>query len=196
MSDERQPAVVLASASPRRSELLHQIGVAHRVVPADIDESRAAGEAVEDCVQRLARSKALQVQQRLAPGALPVLGADTLVVVDDVTLGKPRDRDDAIRMLQRLSGRSHQVLSAVALAAHNGLRHQLSRSVVRLRSLSAQECAAYWDSGEPQGKAGAYAIQGLGAIFIEHLSGSYSGVMGLPLYETAQLLRGAGIALR
>ena len=196
MSDERQPAVVLASASPRRSELLHQIGVAHRVVPADIDESRAAGEAVEDCVQRLACSKALQVQQRLAPAALPVLGADTLVVVDDVMLGKPRDRDDAIRMLRRLSGRSHQVLSAVALAAHNGLRHQLSRSVVRLRSLSAQECAAYWDSGEPQGKAGAYAIQGLGAIFIEYLSGSYSGVMGLPLYETAQLLRGAGIALR
>jgi septum formation protein len=198
VSDERQPVLVLASASPRRSELLRQIGVAHRIVPADVDESRAAGEAVEDCVQRLARSKALQVQQRLAPGAraLPVLGADTLVVVDDVMLGKPRDRSDAVAMLQRLSGRSHQVLSAVALAAHNGLRHELSRSVVRFRSLSAQECAAYWDSGEPQGKAGAYAVQGLGAIFIEHLSGSYSGVMGLPLYETALLLRGAGVALR
>jgi septum formation protein len=196
VNEESPPAVVLASASPRRSELLHQIGVSHRIVPADIDESRAAGEAVEDCVQRLARSKALQVQQRLAPRALPVLGADTLVVVDDVLLGKPRDRDDAIAMLQRLSGRSHQVLSAVALAAHNGLRHELSRSVVRFRSLSAQECAVYWDSGEPQGKAGAYAIQGLGAIFVEYLSGSYSGVVGLPLYETAQLLRDAGIALR
>jgi septum formation protein len=197
VTEDQPPVIVLASASPRRTELLHQIGIAHRVMPSHIDESRAAGESIEDCVLRLARSKALQVQQCLTASqvqqTLPVLAADTVVVVEEVMLGKPRDRDDALEMLQRLSGRSHQVLSAVALAAGNGLRHALSRSVVRFRALSSQECAAYWDSGEPQGKAGAYAIQGAGAVFVEYLAGSYSGVMGLPLYETAQLLKAAGI---
>ena len=193
VTDPITPLLVLASASPRRAELLHQIGVSHRIEPADIDETRATGEQIDECVQRLARSKALQVQQRFK--SLPVLGADTVVVIDEVLLGKPRDRADAIEMLQRLSGRSHQVLSAVALASDKGLHQALSRNVVRFRSLSEQECVAYWDSGEPQGKAGAYAIQGLGAAFIEYLSGSYSGVMGLPLYETAQLLRAADVAI-
>lgn len=194
------PVVVLASASPRRSELLAQIGVPHRVVPANIDEQRAAGEAIEDCVRRLARNKALEVQVALAAVAgsaaaveLAVLGADTAVMIEDELLGKPRDRADALAMLARLSGRWHQVLSAVALASANGLQSSLSRSEVRFRVLSARECAAYWDSGEPRDKAGAYAIQGLGAAFVEELRGSYSGVVGLPLFETARLLAEAGV---
>ena len=191
------PVLILASASPRRVELLRQIGVVPRVVPADIDERRAPGETIEHCVQRLARSKAMQVQQRLtgADVTLPVLGADTAVVIDDDMLGKPRDRADALAMLQRLSARAHYVLSAVALASATGVNQALSRSEVCFRSLSVQECAAYWDSGEPQGKAGAYAIQGLAAVFIQSLQGSYSGVMGLPLFETAQLLSAASVPL-
>jgi septum formation protein len=193
--------VILASASPRRTELLTQLGVAHRVVPAHVDERRAAGESVEACVRRLATSKALEVQVALAAVGgsaaaveLAVLGADTAVVVDDDLLGKPRDRADALAMLARLSGRWHQVLSAVALASANGLQCILSRSEVRFRALQARECAAYWDSGEPCDKAGAYAIQGLGAVFVEELRGSYSGVVGLPLFETARLLAAAGVA--
>jgi len=189
------PVLILASASPRRMQLLRQIGVEARVVAADIDERRETGETIEQCVQRLARSKAMQVRQRLtgADVTLPVLGADTVVVIDDEMLGKPRDRADALAMLQRLSARSHEVLSAVALVSATGVSQALSRSEVCFRSLSAQECAAYWDSGEPQGKAGAYAIQGLAAVFIQSLQGSYSGVMGLPLFETAQLLSAARV---
>jgi septum formation protein len=198
VSDDSQPSLVLASASPRRTQLLHQIGLRHRVVPADIDESRLPGESIAQCVVRLARAKALQVQQRLSArdataAQLPVLGADTVVVVDDEMLGKPRHQADALSMLQRLSARSHQVLSAVALVTGDAVRHALSCSEVRFRALTDRECTAYWNSGEPQGKAGAYAIQGLGAVFVESLSGSYSGVMGLPLFETAQLLAAAGI---
>jgi septum formation protein len=192
--------VILASASPRRTELLQQIGVPHRVVPAQIDERRAAGEPIEDCVRRLASNKALEVQVALAAVAgaataveFAVLGADTAVVIDDDLLGKPRDRADALAMLARLSGRWHQVLSAVALASANGMQCSLSRSEVRFRALGARECALYWDSGEPCDKAGAYAIQGLGAAFIQELRGSYSGVVGLPLFETARLLAEAGV---
>jgi septum formation protein len=195
------PVVILASASPRRTELLTQLGVAHRVVPAHVDERRAAGESVEACVRRLATSKALEVQVALAAVGgsaaaepLPVLGADTGVVVDGELLGKPRDRADALAMLARLSGRTHLVLSAVALASATELRSALSRSEVSFRRLSPQECSAYWDSGEPCDKAGAYAIQGMGAVFVEDLRGSYSGVVGLPLFETARLLAGAGVA--
>ncbi len=192
--------VILASASPRRTELLAQIGVAHRVVPAQIDERRAAGELIDDCVRRLAKSKALEVQVALAAVAgaaaaveLAVLGADTAVVIDDDLLGKPRGRADALAMLARLSGRWHEVLTAVALASSNGMQCSVSRSEVRFRSLTERECEAYWDSGEPRDKAGAYAIQGLGAAFVQELRGSYSGVVGLPLFETAQLLAAAGI---
>ena len=203
MSVANQPTaavVILASASPRRTELLTQLGVPHRVVPARVDERRAAGESVEACVRRLATSKALEVQVALAAVGgsaaaveLAVLGADTAVLVDDELLGKPRDRADALAMLAMLSGRWHQVLSAVALASSNGLQCSLSRSEVRFRALQARECAAYWDSGEPCDKAGAYAIQGRGAVFVEQLRGSFSGVMGLPLYETALLLADAGV---
>jgi septum formation protein len=192
------PVLILASASPRRSQLLQQIGVSHRVMPADIDERRVPGESIEQCVQRLSCGKALHIHRQLALGnapeaSLPVLGADTVVVLDDDLLGKPSDRAEGLKMLQRLSGRSHQVLSGVALASTGGVHYRLSRSEVRMRALSAQECAHYWDSGEPADKAGAYAIQGKGAIYVESLAGSYSGVMGLPLLETAQLLSEAGI---
>ena len=196
------PVVILASASPRRTALLLQIGVSHRVVPAQIDERRAAGEPIENCVRRLAKSKALEVQVALAAVAgattavpFAVLGADTAVVIDDDLLGKPRDRADALSMLARLSGRWHQVLSAVALASGNGMQCTVSRSEVRFRTLSERECARYWDSGEPCDKAGAYAIQGLGAAFVQELRGSYSGVVGLPLFETARLLAEAGVPL-
>ena len=196
------PVVILASASPRRTALLLQIGVSHRVVPAQIDERRAAGEPIENCVRRLAKSKALEVQVALAAVAgattavpFAVLGADTAVVIDDDLLGKPRDRADALAMLARLSGRWHQVLSAVALASPNGMQCTVSRSEVRFRTLSERECALYWDSGEPCDKAGAYAIQGLGAAFVQERRGSYSGVVGLPLFETARLLAEAGVPL-
>jgi septum formation protein len=185
------PVLCLASASPRRRELLTQIGVPHLVVPARLDERREPEESPTQYVQRLARAKALEVWERQA--TLPVLAADTAVVVDGVIFGKPRDRDDALTMLAALSGRSHEVLTAVTLCTVRGIGSALSTSTVRLRALTAAERDSYWQTGEPRDKAGAYAIQGLGAIFIEALVGSYSGVMGLPLYETAALLRAAGV---
>jgi septum formation protein len=191
--EPQAPLLVLASASPRRSALLSQIGVRHRVVAPQLDESRHAQESIERCVQRLAQQKALQVSARLEDAEVPVLGADTAVVLDGAMQGKPRDREHALDMLARLSGREHSVLSAVALARHGSVSCRLSRSVVRLRTLSSAECAAYWASGEPADKAGAYAIQGLGAVLVESLSGSYSGVMGLPLLETAALLAAAAV---
>jgi nucleoside triphosphate pyrophosphatase len=190
--------LVLASQSPRRSALLTQIGVPHRVIPAHIAEQRNEGEPIEQCVQRLATQKALQVSATLEAAGIvdqrqAVLGADTTVVLDQHMLEKPRDREHALAMLARLSGREHEVLSAVALAYGGRLQTALSRSLVRLRSLGREECEAYWDSGEPHDKAGGYAIQGRGAVFVESLHGSYSGVMGLPLFETAALLAGAGL---
>jgi septum formation protein len=190
--------LVLASESARRSALLTQIGMPHRVIPAHIDERRHDGEPIEQCVRRLAVQKALQVSAMLqAAGTLDqrqaVLGADTTVVLDQYMLEKPRDRQHGLAMLARLSGREHEVLSAVALAYGGTLQTALSRSLVRLRSLGREECEAYWDSGEPHDKAGGYAIQGRGAVFVESLHGSYSGVMGLPLFETAGLLATAGL---
>jgi septum formation protein len=182
--------VCLASQSPRRQALLTQIGVPHVVQPADIDESVRAGEDAQSYVTRMACAKALTVRAR--DGRLPVLAADTTVVVEGALCGKPRDEAQAVSMLQRLAGRSHQVLTAVALAQAE-VRCRLSVSEVRLRPLSVAECIAYWRTGEPADKAGGYAVQGLGAVFIERLTGSYSGVMGLPLFETAQLLAAAGI---
>ena len=190
-SQSRLPLVCLASVSPRRRELLAQIGVLHTVVGADIDESVRPGEAPRDYVLRMARQKALTVRER--GELLPVLAADTTVVLDNTVYGKPRDRDDAMAMLGRLSGRTHEVLTAVALANSNEVTVRLSVSTVRFRGLSTEECAAYWDTGEPRDKAGGYAIQGAAAVFIEALSGSYSGVMGLPLFETGELLRAAGV---
>ena len=185
------PVLCLASASPRRRELLMQIGVPHLVVPARLDEGRESEEPPTQYVQRLARAKALEVWQRQA--TLPVLAADTAVVVDGVIFGKPRDHDDALTMLAALSGRTHEVLTAVTLCSARGIDSALSTSTVRLRALTTAERESYWQTGEPRDKAGAYAIQGLGAVFIESLAGSYSGVMGLPLYETAALLRAASV---
>ncbi|MBS0380591.1 MAG: septum formation inhibitor Maf [Proteobacteria bacterium] len=186
------PLVCLASASPRRRELLSQIGIRHEVSVPDIDETPRPQEPPADYVMRMARGKALAVAARGRP--LPVLAADTSVVIDGLILGKPAGKAEGVAMLERLAGRTHEVLTAVALAAGGALQCRLSASTVRFRALSRAQCIAYWDSGEPHDKAGAYAVQGLGAVFIEHLAGSYSGVMGLPLYETAALLEAAGIA--
>jgi septum formation protein len=190
--DPTNPVLCLASVSPRRRELLAQIGVPHVVVGADIDETFLPGEIPRDYVTRLAREKALAV--RRVGQRLPVLAADTTVVVDGKVFGKPRDRDEGVHMLGELSGRAHEVLTAVALADSHGITDRLSSSTVWFRKVSREECLAYWETGEPRDKAGGYAIQGLGAVFVESLSGSYSGVMGLPLFETAELLRAAGIA--
>ncbi len=184
------PCLCLASMSPRRRELLRQIGVVPAVTAPHIDESVLPAEAPADYVVRMARAKAQAV---FRPGNAPVLAADTIVVIDELILGKPAGAAEAVAMLERLSGRTHAVLTAVALASAQGLSFRLSASAVRFRHLSRAECLAYWASGEPHDKAGAYAIQGRGAVFIEHLAGSYSGVMGLPLFETAQLLGAAGI---
>jgi nucleoside triphosphate pyrophosphatase len=190
--DLQQPAICLASVSPRRRELLTQIGVPHKVVGAHIDETAHPGEMPRDYVLRMARQKAVAVRNR--GEALPVLAADTTVVLDHVIYGKPRDRDDGIAMLQRLSDRTHEVLTAVAIADAREVALRLNVSTVRFRSLTLEECIAYWNTGEPCDKAGGYAVQGAAAVFIESLSGSYSGVMGLPLFETAELLRTAGVA--
>lgn len=180
----------LASASPRRRELLRQIGVAYRRLPVEVDETSLPGESPSDYVARLALAKARTGWRTLGRRTpRPVLGADTAVVVDAVILGKPRDRDEGLAMLARLSGREHQVLSAVALATGTRETVKVQESRVRFRELTAAERAAYWNSGEPLDKAGGYAIQGRAAAFITELRGSYSGVMGLPLFETAELLR-------
>lgn len=189
--------IYLASASPRRRELLTQIGVRFELIALDLDEAPLPDEQPEAYVKRVALDKARAGINALGPemSKRPVLGADTAVVLDSEILGKPRDYAHALEMLAALSGRSHEVLSAVALA--DGEKEQVSvqRSRVAMRPISNTEIEAYWASGEPQGKAGAYAIQGHAAIFIAHLDGSFSGVMGLPLYETAELLKDFGINL-
>jgi len=187
------PDIYLASQSPRRRKLLEQIGICHQLVPAPVDETPYPGEAPAEYVIRLALAKAdagwLAIGQR---PSRPVLAADTAVVVDDKILGKPIGQEMALAMLQRLSGRSHKVLTGVALV--QGKRYsRLSVSRVTFRRISTQEAQAYWASGEPADKAGGYAIQGKGALFVTRLEGSYSGVMGLPLLETGELLAKAGI---
>ncbi|HUA24286.1 MAG TPA: Maf family protein [Steroidobacteraceae bacterium] len=185
------PVICLASMSPRRRELLAQIGVPHTVVAAHVDESLLPGEAPTDYVARLARLKATKIRQQ--GETLPVLAADTTVVLEGVVYGKPDSRADAIAMLQSLGGRTHQVLTAVALATGQGVALRVNCSSVRFRNIQRAEIEAYWETGEPHDKAGSYAIQGYGAVFVAALSGSYSGVMGLPLFETAELLCDAGI---
>jgi septum formation protein len=183
------PRIYLASASPRRSALLRQIDVAHDVRPVDVDESPRVGERPAQYAQRLAAEKARVLWLQLEPGECrPVLAADTTVALGDEILGKPADRDDAARILGRLSGRDHEVHTAVALVHAGGADVRLSTSTVSFRDLSPDEIDWYWRTGEPADKAGAYAVQGHGAVFIRHLAGSYSGVMGLPLYETWELL--------
>lgn len=187
--------IYLASSSPRRRQLLEQIGISYRIVAVEADEIPRPNEAPELYVSRLALAKARAGRQTLtAQPRRPVLGADTAVVVDDTILGKPRDREEGLAMLERLSGRRHQVLTAVSLVDEEREATRLNVSNVTFRVVTAGERAAYWNSGEPADKAGAYAIQGRAAVFIAHLEGSYSGVMGLPLYETGELLAEFGIA--
>lgn len=189
--------ILLASASPRRSALLRQIFMPHEIRIANIDESRLDNEPPGDYVTRLARAKAEAIWQRLqGDDTRPVLGADTTVALGGEIFGKPADRDDCIAMLQRLSGVTHQVYTAVALCHAGTTTHRLSVSEVTFKSLSTSECVAYWNSGEPADKAGGYAVQGLAAAFITVIRGSYSGVMGLPLAETAELLQRAGWSLQ
>lgn len=183
----------LASASPRRHELLLQIGVVHRRIAAPIDESVLPGETPAVYVERLARAKAAAGLAALGePGC--VLGADTAVVLDGRILGKPADRAEALEMLAALSARSHEVLTAVAVADGARCLARVVGSRVRFRSIAPAEIEAYWATGEPRDKAGGYAIQGLAAIFVECLEGSYSAVVGLPLAETAALLAEFGVA--
>ena len=182
------PFVYLASASPRRRELLAQIGVRFEVLAVAVDEAPRSGEGAADLVCRLASAKALAGVAARPDPAVPVLAADTSVALGAELFGKPQDPLDAARILSRLSGRTHSVYTAVAVADGQRERVELSRSEVTFRALSADEIAAYWRTGEPADKAGAYAIQGRGAQFITELRGSYSGVMGLPLFETARLL--------
>lgn len=180
----------LASKSPRRRELLGRLGLPFDVLDLDLAEHRQPGEAAEDYVRRVAREKAgAGLLTVLGNPAAVVLGADTEVVLDDEVFGKPRDAADAAAMLRRLSGRSHRVISAVSLVSPAREVQALSVSQVTFADLADAQIAAYVATGEPAGKAGGYAIQGGAEMFITRLSGSYSGVMGLPLYETACLLR-------
>jgi septum formation protein len=185
----------LASRSPRRRELLAQLGVAFEIVDVDVPEVRGPGESPRAYVERVARAKAAAGRRNAAardPDAV-VLGADTEVVLDGRVFGKPRDGDDAAAMLRALSGRSHAVVSVVCCASAYADNIAVCESEVTFGGLDERAIARYVATGEPFGKAGGYAIQGRAAGFIAHLAGSYSGVMGLPLFETAELLRAAGI---
>ncbi len=185
------PDLYLASASPRRRALLTQIGVRFAVLPVAVEERRTAGETVENYVRRLALEKARAGWQLLVSSGrplAPVLGADTLGVCEDHVLEKPVDAEDAAAMLRRMSGSSHRVLTAVALVQGQREALELSETQVDFRKLSDEEIARYWRTGEPRDKAGGYAIQGLGGVFVKAIHGSYSAVVGLPLEATAALL--------
>ncbi|MDD2660777.1 MAG: Maf family protein [Methylococcales bacterium] len=185
--------IILASASPRRRELLDQIKVTYAICPVDLDETPFPNETPLAYVQRLAAEKSAACLARLNTRT-PVLGADTAVILKNVIMGKPKDQDDALTMLTQLSGRTHQVYSAISL---RGSEHYQAVSIteVTFRRLTEAEILAYWRSGEPVDKAGAYAIQGMGGAFVESIKGSFSGVAGLPLFETAELLSKQGIDL-
>lgn len=184
------PSIYLASRSPRRRELLQQMAVDFAVIAPDIDESVPAGETPERYVRRIAEEKARAGQTLLKDGLTkPVLAADTAVIVNDRIFGKPVDDADARRMLKQLSGNTHRVMTAVSLAGSENLHHAISVSEVRFAVLSETDIDWYVSTGEGSDKAGSYAVQGLGAIFIEQIKGSYSGIMGLPIRETAQLLK-------
>jgi septum formation protein len=179
---------VLASGSPRRREILEALGFRFDVEAVDIDEQHIDGESAEQMVRRLAAAKA-----EAATRGQIVLGSDTVVVLGDQILGKPRDAEDAVATLLALSGRTHSVLTAVALKSPTGSVSILSATKVEFREIGRDEAYRYWQSGEPADKAGSYGIQGIGGVFVKAITGSYSGVMGLPVFETAELLGSAGI---
>lgn len=185
-----QQRIYLASGSPRRAQLLDQAGISYQVTGAGVEEVRRSGEPAADYVIRVARAKA-EAAASLVTQPAPILAADTEVVLDDRILGKPRDRRAAVEMLMSLSGRTHRVLTAVVLL-HERLDYRLSESKVSFRPLTLQECETYCDSETPYDKAGGYGIQDRAALFISRIEGSYSGIMGLPLYETARLLEEQG----
>ncbi|MDA1080854.1 MAG: Maf family protein [Gemmatimonadetes bacterium] len=187
----RQPQVILASASPRRRDLLTLVGIAHEVRPADLDESRFADEAPPVYAERLARAKASAVAT-VAPDAV-VIGADTIVVVDGAVLGKPTNEEDAAGMLRALSGRVHSVFTAVAVARGGAIASEVEKVQVTIRRLSDDEIRAYIATGEPMDKAGAYGIQGFGATIVERVEGDYFSVMGLGLRRVVALLGQLGL---
>ncbi|WP_432648892.1 Maf family protein [Methylomarinum roseum] len=186
--------IVLASASPRRRELLDQIGVSYRVHVVDIDETPLLNELPRAYVTRIAAEKSAACCSQLNVGK-PVLAADTAVVVQGRIMGKPQDFEHARQMLELLSGQTHQVYSAVSVRGDNRHEQAVSITDVTFRALTGNEIKAYWRTGEPRDKAGAYAIQGFASIFIQSIKGSFSGVVGLPLFETAQLLERQGIKI-
>lgn len=191
--DPTELRLILASASPRRHELLRQVGVTYRVRVADVDESVLPGERPAEYARRVARAKAVEILRRDSSG-LPVLGADTAVVIDGEILGKPGSREEAMAMLRRLSGRTHEVYSAVALALPGGAVHErLNVTAVTFAELDEAWIESYCDTGDPMDKAGAYGVQGRAGAKISRIEGSFYGVMGLPLYETAELLRHAEV---
>ena len=192
MSDRSHPRVVLASQSPRRRELLRLIGIAHDVVPADLDESLLPGEEPVAHAERLARAKAAAVSA-MHPHAA-VIGADTIVVLDGDILGKPADHADAMRILRRLSGRTHTVHTAVAVAREGQVESGVESVEVTFRPLSDAQIAAYVATGEPMDKAGAYGIQGYGAVIVERVHGDYFAVMGLALGRLVGLLERTGLS--
>jgi len=187
------PQITLASSSPRRRELLEQIRVSYEVVPVDIDESCLADESPEQYVRRLALEKARAGYQQRP--VRPALGSDTIVVIEGQVLGKPEDKKHGLQMLAQLSSATHLVMTAVALCDAQEQTCIVSISEVEFAELSEQQIEAYWATGEPVDKAGGYAVQGIAAQFIKNIQGSYSGIMGLPLYETAKLLKQSGINL-
>lgn len=185
----------LASASPRRQELLRQLGIAFEAIPSNIEERPQPGESARDYVARVARDKARHVRDAIVSRGLsrhPVLGADTEVVIDGEIIGKPQDSAHGQALLRRLSGRVHEVLTGICLIHQHGIEEALSVTEVRFGRLSDADIARYWATGEPGDKAGGYAIQGRAAAFIERIEGSYSGVVGMPLYELNELLKRIG----
>ena len=184
-----ESVLILASTSPRREQLLQALGVSFRVQPADVDETRQSGESAEEMVLRLAAAKAMAVN---AAEPEIVIAADTAVVLGDEIFGKPRSEADAMRMLGTLSGKTHRVVTGVAVRKGETTISALSSTDVSFRDIDPDEARRYWHSGEPQDKAGAYAVQGRGGVFVRAIMGSYSGVVGLPIFETAELLRKTG----
>jgi len=184
-----RPQVVLASASPRRRELLRLVGIEHTVIPADIDEDHPPGEAPAVYAERLAREKAGAIDR----GDAVVIGSDTIVVVDGDVLGKPRDREQAVAMLRRLSGRAHVVMTGVAVAWRGRMSSGVEEVSVTFRALGDDEIRRYVETGEPMDKAGAYGIQGFGATIVDRVDGDYFAVMGLPLNRLVRLCRALGL---
>ena len=186
-----QNVIFLASGSPRRRELLTQIGVHFQCLVTHVDETVLENEAPSDLVRRLSLLKSSAAQERLGSSVV-IIGADTTVAVDGQILGKPRDREDGLRMMASLSGKVHRVFTGVTVMRGNWKKTLVQTSQVTMRETTLEERRRYWDNGEPRDKAGAYGVQGLGAVFVRRIEGSYSGVMGLPLCETAGLLAEVG----